>query len=226
MNIQDRRRVLGPALAPLVYAVDAEELADAPVVDVPPPFLATGLAPTALGLCVYEQGSVLLTAMVHGPRPLRGSFVERAALLVAVRTLPNSNELLAGGLLAEEHRVLLFVETALRLSVLVDRYPKLAIDVHVYVVRLGSLVVELAAAAATAAGLALVDAGIECVDAVVGGYARDGVEVAVAYLVGRDETAGVWMEGTGGLSRETLQKAVQAAQAEATRSRAYVNSVV
>jgi exosome complex component MTR3 len=133
----------------------------------------------ASGSALFCQGCTRVFATVFGPHESTSSTaldggVERGALNVRVTIAPFSSRARALGAASpaaavattDEERVLeSALSAALVPSVLLERLPKAVIDVHVLILEAdgGEL-----AAAVTAASAALVDAGVEVRDAVVG----------------------------------------------------------
>lgn len=198
MNIQDRRRLLGPAIAkPLVFG-KAEEVGAAesvaPLTDgVRPMFLKTGLITNANGSAYLEVDDTIISVSVFGPRPIRGSFIDRASFAVEFKFLPyvtqphealfahaeaakaaGSNLNGKAALSGVEQKISSFIETSLLPSVLVNKYPKSSIDVFVTVISndTHTNLLNLASWAVNAASLALVDSGVECKDIVTSGHVR------------------------------------------------------
>lgn len=167
--------------------------------DIRPFFLKTGIIANANGLAYLEVGNTILEVQVYGPRPIRGSFVERASFLVECKFLPHifqphevalngtdlsSNSNTCGsnwrqGLTNIEQRILTYLETALLPSIVLEKYPKSTIDVFVSVLALEdvrgepdehkTLLLNLIGWAVNCSSLALVDSGIEVKDIVTSG---------------------------------------------------------
>lgn len=191
----DRRRIVGPADAvhpsPGSFSRDAAPAAAAAPL-LPPAagprqfFISSGLARNANGSAYLEVGSCALEVSVFGPRPIRGSFVDRASLAVETKFLPfltQPNEVIfnaaadrpgaRSGLSGIEHRMSLFLETAFLPAVLLAKYPKSAIDIFVNVLQFDAAstsVLNLLAWAVNCTTMALVDAGVEIRDMVTAGH--------------------------------------------------------
>lgn len=191
----DRRRIVGPADAvhpsPGSFSRDAAA-ATTVALQLPPTsgprkfFISSGLARNANGSAYLEVGSCALEVAVFGPRPIRGSFVERASLAVETKFLPfltQPNEVIfnaaadrpgaRSGLSGIEHRISLFLETAFLPAVLLAKYPKSAIDIFVNILQFDAAstsVLNLLAWAVNCTTMALVDAGVEIRDMVTAGH--------------------------------------------------------
>ncbi|KAF3987774.1 hypothetical protein FT663_03681 [Candidozyma haemuli var. vulneris] len=150
-------------------------------------FLKSGLTKNANGSAYLEVGNTILEVSVYGPRPIRGSFIDRASFSVECKFLPyltQPNEVIfnAGdkrtgrtGLTNIEHRISTYVETAFLPSICVEKYPKSTIDVFVNVIAFdpatGTLP-NLISWVVNCTALAMVDSGIEVKDLVTAGHAK------------------------------------------------------
>lgn len=204
--MSDRRRLLGP---PNTIIPNVGVLADTEVHttekdpnSIRPFFVKTGIIANANGLAYLEVGKTIIQVQVYGPRPIRGSFIERASFMVECKFLPhlfqphevalngtdlNANTNTCGsnwrqGLTNIEQRILTYLETALLPSVVLEKYPKSTIDVFVTVLAMDNVRLEpeehktllfnLIGWAVNCASLALVDSGIEIKDIVTSGNIR------------------------------------------------------
>lgn len=202
--MSERRRLLGPSntiIPNIGILLDPKKETNAPKEpnDIRPFFLKTGIIANANGLAYLEVGNTILEVQVYGPRPIRGSFVERASFLVECKFLPHifqphevalngtdlsSNSNTCGsnwrqGLTNIEQRILTYLETALLPSIVLEKYPKSTIDVFVSVLALEdvrgepdehkTLLLNLIGWAVNCSSLALVDSGIEVKDIVTSG---------------------------------------------------------
>jgi exosome complex component MTR3 len=224
--------------------------------------LKTGLVPPASGSAYLELESpastthanlfrtptLKLSATVHGPRPLPRSaaFAPHLALTCTLKFAPYASRKRRTYLRDSSERDLgAMLEQALRGIIVGERFPKTGVDVVVTVIEgeeddwwgsdsggrgWGSL--SVLSGAVTAASAALVDAGIDVLDVVVGGVAAytdeeigvildpNPVEHAniraactVGYIAGRDEIPLIWMKGAAS-GKETellIDSAVKAA---------------
>lgn len=202
--MSERRRLLGPTntiIPNIGILLDPKKETNAlkEPNDIRPFFLKTGIIANANGLAYLEVGNTILEVQVYGPRPIRGSFVERASFLVECKFLPHifqphevalngtdlsSNSNTCGsnwrqGLTNIEQRILTYLETALLPSIVLEKYPKSTIDVFVSVLALEdvrgepdehkTLLLNLIGWAVNCSSLALVDSGIEVKDIVTSG---------------------------------------------------------
>ncbi len=178
--------------------------------------LVPGCGGVAAGSALFTQGNTRVFATVYGPHEsphASGNGVMNGTIDVRVTLAPFSTRARAlmvgtGGAAAatadEERRLEEALSAALTPSVLLERLPKAVVDVHVLIIETdgGEL-----AAAVTAASAALVDAGIEVRDAVVGARVRLQVEemkgdrgagAGAGAGVGASASAGVLVLGGGG----------------------------
>lgn len=206
MNIQDRRRLLGPANAkPISFSV--------PVVGVDNPSqneesseqlvsMHTGLIDNCNGSSLVEvkdtaelsHQSSLITS-VYGPRALRGSFTSSASLSVH---LENGSLQKYGSSQLKE--VSSFLAGIFNSVVNRSRYPKSGIDIFIYLTydknlsQEGSGPANLSAIipyCITGVTLALVDAGIEVLDMASAGVHHGNV---FAFVKNGQEVAGFWKD--------------------------------
>lgn len=192
-------------------------------------FLKTGVVSQAKGSAYLEQGGTKVMVGVYGPREvqLRRDFSMRGQLTAELKFAPFACAARRGQQAdAEEEELGLVLGEALASTVCLHRYPKSAIEVFVTVLEDDGAVL---AAALTAAGLALADAGIHMFDLVVGaavvargeavlvdpqrgeGYRAggEGGEVTVGLLPTLDQVVACLSEGR--LAPEQLSAALGAA---------------
>lgn len=195
--MSDRRRILGPADAKVpVLGLSSSPKNERPTSSTATQpsrtddgirkfFLKTGLTTNANGLAYLEVGDTIIEVSVYGPRPIRGSFIDRASFSVECKFLPyltQPNEVifnLSGtangrtGLTHIEHRISTFVETALLPSIIVEKYPKSTIDIFINVISFNSHTLSLLNLinwVVNCSSLAMVDSGIEVRDLVTSGH--------------------------------------------------------
>lgn len=197
MNITDRRRLLGPANAkvPRLGLASGESDSDIPIVaaraakDIRKFFIKTGLINNANGSSYLEVDDTIIEVAVFGPRPIRGSFVDRASFSVECKFLPyieqpynqifnsnegenNKNNNGRSGLTNIEQKISTYVETALLSSIILEKYPKSTIDVFINIISFNSSknsLLNLINWVINSSSVALVDAGIEVKDMVTSG---------------------------------------------------------
>lgn len=138
-------------------------------------FLSTGVISKAKGSAYIEQGRTKVIVGVFGPKEVqkRSEFSVSGSLSTEFKFAPFSCETRRGVNKEdrEEEELGMVISEALSSTVCLNKYPKSVIEVGVTVIEDDGGVV---AAALTAAGLALAEAGIHMYDLVVG------VKVAVA----------------------------------------------
>ncbi|KAI5457214.1 3' exoribonuclease family, domain 1-domain-containing protein [Mariannaea sp. PMI_226] len=247
LTMADRRRVNGPSgvTVPPIFEGDDQILLgrSRPVNGIRAQYLKTGVTPSASGSAYLEvepqdgvaSKGMKLTCTVHGPRSLPRSapFSPHMVLTTHVKFAPFATRHRRGYLRDSSERDLsTHLETALRGTLIADRWPKSGVDVIVTIIE-GDQARQVAAeqgmeewdmmnvlsGCITVAAAALADAGIDCVDTVVGGVAalvsgKDGKEpvmvldpvpsehkdiiaaCCVAYLPSRDEITNLWLKGS------------------------------
>ncbi|KAK6462444.1 exosome exoribonuclease [Scheffersomyces coipomensis] len=162
----DRRRLLGPlnTIIPNIgissnpndikpdTTIDNDEVSANQIQNF---FLKTGIIENANGSAYLEVGNSIIEVSVFGPRPIRGSFVDRASFSVECKFLPyitqpgeqiynttnqfnngNSNTNANGrtGLTTIEQRISAYVETALLPSIILEKYPKSTFDIFITII--------------------------------------------------------------------------------------------
>lgn len=210
--MSDRRRILGPAdaKAPTLGQSSGELPAKRhfPQKDgVRSFFIKTGLTSNANGLAFLEIDDTIIEVSVFGPRPIKGSFIDRASFSVESKFLPyitQPNEVLFNGgssqslgrnsLTAIEQRISSYVETAFLPAILLEKYPKSTIDIFINVISFNSntsTLLNLITWAVNCTSLALVDSGIELRDLVTCGHVKyaDGEAKPDPQLSAESETA-------------------------------------
>lgn len=139
----------------------------------------------ANGSIYLESGDIQLQCTVHGPRPIRGSFVNEASFNVEVKIAPfnvdahNTDvaQQVSGGITRPngtsnlEKEMSSFIETSLIPAIKLEDYPKSTIDLFVTVLSRGSNPMSLYAAGVNAGSVALTNAGIALRDIVTCGSA-------------------------------------------------------
>jgi exosome complex component MTR3 len=198
-------------------------------------------------------GAIKMTCTVHGPRPLprSASFSPNLMLLTHVKHAPFASQQGMGHVRDPIQKDLNYhLETALRGAVTEKRWPKSCIYVTVTIIEcnqnghddnsIGTGIwysMDILGCCITVASAALADAGVNCVDMVVGGVAalvcatpsspptvvldpgpshRNCIIAAccVAYLPSRNEVTNMWLKGQPHIGDEfygLVQNAIQAA---------------
>ncbi|EJP67749.1 Exosome complex component MTR3 [Beauveria bassiana] len=195
----DRRRVNGPSGATVPPVYDDEDVVSTqrtrPANGIRAIYLKTGVTPSASGSAYlefepregYSGSGMKLTCTVHGPRSLPRSapFSPHMVLSTHVKYAPFATKQRRGYLRDSSERDLsTHLETALRGTLIADRWPKSGVDVVVTIIE-GELTRQAAqdqgieswemmnvlSGCITVASAAIADAGIDCVDTVAGGVA-------------------------------------------------------
>lgn len=207
--MSERRRLFGPvnviipkpgiSSGPEVIAQAPQEVARANT-EVRKFFIKTNVSENSNGSSYLEVGNTIIEVSVFGPRPIRGSFIERASFSVSTKFLPHitqPNEAVFNtvntsgrannaapriGLSNIEQKISSYVETALLPSIILEKYPKSTIDVFITVISTDEASTSLSANngallnliswIVNTSSLALVDSGIELKDIVTSGHAR------------------------------------------------------
>ena len=154
----------------------------------PPPFLPTlNQIPSPI---LPKRSSLKLSCTVHGPRPLPRStpFTPQLQLTTRIKLAPFATYQQRKGYVPDtsERDLAAHLETALRGSLIGERWPKSGVDVIVTILEtehdhssVGSNeplagvygMMSILAGCITVASAAIADAGIDCVDLVTGGVA-------------------------------------------------------
>lgn len=205
MNVQDRRRILGPANArPIAFSVSPKEIEESSkdTKDERLISMHTGLIENCNGSSLVEakDTSVLLhqsslITSVYGPRALRGSFTSNASLSIQLEN--GSLEKYSNSQLKEVSNFLTGIFNSV---VNRSRYPKSGIDIFLYLTydkdlnsdesRMGHLS-SIIPFCITGITLALIDAGIEVLDTASAGVHDGNV---FAFLKNGQEVAGFWKD--------------------------------
>lgn len=202
--MSDRRRLLGPSNT-IIPSVGISSNADSIEVEkndtrskdqIRKFFLKTSTIENANGSAYLEVGNTIIQASIFGPRPIHGSFVNRASLSVECKFLPyisqpgdsifntqdtfnnNSNGFGKTELTNVEQKISSYIETCLLPSIILEKYPKSTIDIFINIISIdetansNSLLLNLINWIVNCSSLALVDAGIELKDIVTSGQVR------------------------------------------------------
>lgn len=188
MNVQDRRRLLGPpnAKVPKLGQSSDPNSSQEPIAeseksnDIRNFFIKTGLINNANGSSYFEIDDTIIEVGVFGPRPIRGSFIDRASFSVECKFLPYINQPMSqifnnqdkSHLSNIETKISTYVETALLSSILLEKYPKSTIDIFINVISFNSSknsLLNLINWIINSSSVALVNSGIELKDLVTSG---------------------------------------------------------
>lgn len=214
MNVQDRRRILGPAEAkPLQFATSSSTdiKNDKPEHGTGESlFIDTDLVSNANGSSYLEyvlenKEQVLIMSSAFGPRPLRGSFQSKASLTIQLKE--STLERFTSGEIKE---ICNFLVNVFNSVVNLEKYPKSGIDIFIDLIQHSSKdqkqqgnVLRILPACINAITLALVDAGIELIDLVSGGYV-DGT--VIAFIKNGQEITGIWSDDDSFITAEVVKK--------------------
>lgn len=199
MNVTDRRRLLGPSGA---KAAINDTGSDAAVSnssrskdEIRKMFLKTGLVGNANGSAYLEVEDTIIEVSVFGPRPIKGSFIDRASFSVECKFLPHipqpnedtfktSGQQSQGasniktGLSTIEQKISSYIETSFIQSIILEKYPKSTIDVFATIISANTTsnsntsLLNICNWVSNCTSLALVDSGIEVKDMVTSGQVR------------------------------------------------------
>ncbi|QLG71530.1 hypothetical protein HG535_0B05730 [Zygotorulaspora mrakii] len=201
MNVQDRRRLLGPGNAkpitfePIVKEKDKQEATEHDIKETL--FLRSGLIENCNGSSLVEFKSqhrqTSLIASVYGPRAVRGSFTSKAAISVQIKN-GSSGDYDKSRL----KELASFLTTVFSSVINRSRYPKSGIDIFIHLTYDRDLQDEKNAGIAaiiphciTGITLALIDAGIEVLDITSGGHHNGSV---FAFIKEGEEVTGFWKD--------------------------------
>lgn len=149
--------------------------------------MKTGLVVNANGSSFFESGDIQLQCTVHGPRPIRGSFIDKASFNVEVKLAPfdtdpsnpeiaqqqgtQGNSTRPNGTSVLEKGMASFIQTSLVPAIRLETYPKSTIDLFVTIINRGRNTKSLYSAGVNAASVALINADISLRDIVTSGSA-------------------------------------------------------
>lgn len=200
MNVQDRRRLLGPGNAkPLVFSSKATSVTqpEGEKKESESVALRTGLIENCNGSSLVEVDSadrqISLMSSVYGPRAIRGSFTSMASISIQLQN--GSQEKYDTMQLRE---VATFLTSVFNSVVSRSRYPKSGIDIFLYLTydrdlkpNSSSDISAIIPHCITGISLALADAGIEILDLASGGYYKGNV---FSFIKNGDEITGFWKD--------------------------------
>ncbi|CAH2355834.1 exosome complex component Mtr3p [[Candida] railenensis] len=191
MNVTDRRRLLGPSNAKSANIPETRTSSPSKRSEdeIRKMFLKTGLVGNANGSAYLEVDDTIIEVSVFGPRPIKGSFIDRASFSVECKFLPHipqpneetfknqsgSASNVRTGLTTVEQKLSSYIETAFLHSIILEKYPKSTIDVFVTIISADTTsssnksLLNLCNWVSNCTSLALVDSGIEVKDMVTSG---------------------------------------------------------
>ncbi|EGW34367.1 uncharacterized protein SPAPADRAFT_134338 [Spathaspora passalidarum NRRL Y-27907] len=265
--MSDRRRILGPAntVTPNIpNSTGSRKPSATNTQSIPPFFLKHSIIENANGSAYLEIGNTLIEVSIFGPRPIRGSFVDHASVSVECKfhpyitpqpqasTFNSAKQTGRTGLTDVEHRISNYLEGCILPCLLLEKYPKSSIDVHVSIIstdrddlKNNANLLWLMNWIVCCTSVAFVDSGIEMRDVITGGQVRlcgDKViihpdleddetdEPSVDGLLNfmnlkNDEIVGIWIEGNEtDLSTEKMNQLVEECKKMSKIIRANINS--
>ncbi|CAK9436321.1 uncharacterized protein LODBEIA_P08790 [Lodderomyces beijingensis] len=196
--MSDRRRITGPVnrIIPTIPTPPTKISPSPPKSSSssssPPQFyLKTNLIQNSNGSAYIEIEGTIIQVSIFGPRPIRGSFTERASLSVETKFLPHINQPCSinfnnseassssSNMTQIEHRLSSYLENCMLPSILLEKYPKSTIDIQVSVIAMDprrvhgqSGLLWLMSWIVVCASMAVVDTGIEVRDIVSSGCVK------------------------------------------------------
>lgn len=205
--MSDRRRLLGPSgmIIPNIPKQQQKSIitttTNTSTSTIPSFFLKHSIIDNANGSAYLEINNTIIEVSIFGPRPIRGSFIDRASVSVDCKFLPHIIQPMAsifndtttsgggGGISSSnrgyrtgmnniEHKLSSYLETCVLSSLILKKYPKSTIDIQVSIISIdkeiggGHLLLWLLQWITCCCSLALVDSGIEMKDIISSGQVR------------------------------------------------------
>lgn len=205
--MSDRRRLLGPSgmIIPNIPKQQQKSIITTTTTTststIPSFFLKHSIIDNANGSAYLEINNTIIEVSIFGPRPIRGSFIDRASVSVDCKFLPHIIQPMAsifndtttsgggGGISSSnrgyrtgmnniEHKLSSYLETCVLSSLILEKYPKSTIDIQVSIISIdkeiggGHLLLWLLQWITCCCSLALVDSGIEMKDIISSGQVR------------------------------------------------------
>lgn len=206
--MSDRRRLLGPSgmIIPNIPKQQQKSIitttTNTSTSTIPSFFLKHSIIDNANGSAYLEINNTIIEVSIFGPRPIRGSFIDRASVSVDCKFLPHIIQPMAsifndtttsggggGGISSSnrgyrtgmnniEHKLSSYLETCVLSSLILEKYPKSTIDIQISIISIdkeiggGHLLLWLLQWITCCCSLALVDSGIEMKDIISSGQVR------------------------------------------------------
>ncbi|EEQ43360.1 conserved hypothetical protein [Candida albicans WO-1] len=204
--MSDRRRLLGPSgmIIPNIPKQQQKSIitttTNTSTSTIPSFFLKHSIIDNANGSAYLEINNTIIEVSIFGPRPIRGSFIDRASVSVDCKFLPHIIQPMAsifndtttsggGGISSSnrgyrtgmnniEHKLSSYLETCVLSSLILEKYPKSTIDIQVSIISIdkeiggGHSLLWLSQWITCCCSLALVDSGIEMKDIISSGQVR------------------------------------------------------
>lgn len=217
MSTIDRRRLLGPQNAqPLVFAPLPAEYVSKVQIDkskeddindqISRTFLKSGLIKNANGSAYSELDGNIMSVSIYGPRPIRGTFVEKTSLNIHI----DDSTGLIDDLLDQKFSN--YIDNTFTSVINLSRYPKSGIDIFVNIISVQNvqdLSLKLLSLISDTTTLALINADIEIIDIVASAF--DLENNTVASFVKENEIVAILSESQNSFGQldkviDTLQK--------------------
>lgn len=163
--MSDRRRLLGPSgmIIPNIPKQQQKSIITTTTTTststIPSFFLKHSIIDNANGSAYLEINNTIIEVSIFGPRPIRGSFIDRASVSVDCKFLPHIIQPMAsifndtttsgggggGGISSSnrgyrtgmnniEHKLSSYLETCVLSSLILEKYPKSTIDIQVSII--------------------------------------------------------------------------------------------
>lgn len=160
--MSDRRRLLGPSgmiIPNIPKQQQKPTTTNTSTSIIPSFFLKHSIIDNANGSAYLEINNTIIEVSIFGPRPIRGSFIDRASVSVDCKFLPHiiqpmgsifndtttsgvgggggissSNRGYRTGMNNIEHKLSSYLETCVLSSLILEKYPKSTIDIQVSII--------------------------------------------------------------------------------------------
>ena len=164
--MSDRRRLLGPSgmIIPNIPKQQQKSIITTTTTNtstsiIPSFFLKHSIIDNANGSAYLEINNTIIEVSIFGPRPIRGSFIDRASVSVDCKFLPHIIQPMAsifndtttsgggggGGISSSnrgyrtgmnniEHKLSSYLETCVLSSLILEKYPKSTIDIQISII--------------------------------------------------------------------------------------------
>lgn len=163
--MSDRRRLLGPSgmIIPNIPKQQQKSIitttTNTSTSTIPSFFLKHSIIDNANGSAYLEINNTIIEVSIFGPRPIRGSFIDRASVSVDCKFLPHIIQPMAsifndtttsgggggGGISSSnrgyrtgmnniEHKLSSYLETCVLSSLILEKYPKSTIDIQISII--------------------------------------------------------------------------------------------
>ncbi|CCC67140.1 hypothetical protein NCAS_0A05820 [Naumovozyma castellii] len=196
MNVQDRRRLLGPSAAkPIVFTtvtsettkVSEQEQQEQKQNETAALTIKSGVVENCNGSTLIESSKFSLLTSVYGPKSIRGSFTSQGTITIQLK-----NGVVENYQTTELKEVSSWLVGIFNSVVNLENYPKSGIDIFVNLIidKQGDIS-KLIPFLIMGICLALVDGGIEIIDIVTGGEVNGNV---VSFTRNGEEIVGFWKD--------------------------------